>query len=100
MATDAEVEAGAEVMASLCTAGIIEAPQLPAPCWNGSVRAILEAAEKVRAEQKRKNCTHPSKNGTGSIAADGSSKSTWICRDCGVSGSSETPPRREYVNAP
>lgn len=47
MVTDAEVEAGAKVMASLCTAGIIEAPVLPAPCWNGSVRAILEAAEKV-----------------------------------------------------
>lgn len=46
MPTEAEVEAGARVMADLPT---IDAPKLPFPCWMGSVRSILEAAEKVRA---------------------------------------------------
>lgn len=49
--------------------------------------------QKRAAEAKRKNCMHPNKNGTGVIVADGSSKSTWTCRDCGASGSSEMPPR-------
>lgn len=51
--TDAMVEEGAKVMASLCTAGIIEMPQLPAPCWNGSIRAILEAALRATPPQGR-----------------------------------------------
>jgi len=46
MPTEKEVEAAARVMADLPT---IDAPKLPFPCWMGSVRAILEAAEKVRA---------------------------------------------------
>lgn len=46
MPTEKEVEAGARVMADLPS---IDAPKLPSPCWMGSARAILEAAEKVRA---------------------------------------------------
>jgi hypothetical protein len=47
MPTEAEVEAAAQVMADLPS---IDAPKLPAPCWMGSARAMLEAAERVRAK--------------------------------------------------
>jgi hypothetical protein len=38
---DAAIEAGAEVMAA---SEMIEAPKLPAECWHGLTRAVLEAA--------------------------------------------------------
>jgi len=45
MASEAEVEAGAEVIAASLG---IDAPKLSAPCWMGLSRAVLEAAERVR----------------------------------------------------
>jgi hypothetical protein len=45
------------------------------------------------ARDRRENCKHPRKNGTGMVGSDGSSKMTWSCPDCGQSGGTETPAR-------
>lgn len=92
MPSEREVEAGAQAMAELLT---IEAPKLPAACWMGSARVILEAAERIREDERRKNCKHPRKWGSGSLNSDGSSRSTWRCPDCGLGGEISTPPRSD-----
>lgn len=92
MPTEDEVEAGAKVMADLPT---IDAPKLPAPCWMGSVREILVAAEKVREVARKKNCTHPRRVGNGMVSSDGASESYWSCPDCGAHDHVRTPPRTD-----
>lgn len=55
-----------------------------------SVIADFVIAEVDR--DRKENCQHPRRTGTGSIGADGSSKMTWHCPDCHRSGGWETPP--------
>lgn len=45
----------------------------------------------AQAAEKRKNCKHSNRTGTGMVASDGSSHYDWYCRECGASGHSETP---------
>lgn len=51
------------------------------------------ALDRHRAAEKRANCEHHGKRGSGHIASDGSSSMEWWCPDCGASGKSETPAR-------
>jgi hypothetical protein len=92
MPTEKEVEAAARVMADLPS---IDAPKLPAPCWMGSARSILEAAERERERHRRETCKHPRKQGTGMVCSDGSSESYWSCPDCLQTGHIRTPPRAD-----
>lgn len=57
--------------------------------WPDLMRAALDAI----ARDKKANCKHMRKNGTGQVCSDGSSKTTWFCLDCGASGEMETPAR-------
>lgn len=56
-------------------------------------RAAIAALDAYRAEERRKNCQHLNKTGTGMVGSDGSSYYDWYCRDCHASGHSETPAR-------
>ena len=50
MPSEAEVEAGAYVLAASL---LIDAPKLPFPSWMGLSRVVLEAAERVREQAAR-----------------------------------------------
>ncbi len=54
--------------------------------------AALRAAEAERIAKRRRDCTHPHKSGTGTIASDGSGSYQWSCPDCGAEGHSNIPP--------
>lgn len=95
MPSEAEVEAGAKVMADLPT---IDAPKLPASCWEGSARVILEAAERVRDDERRKSCKHPRAIGNGMVSSDGASSTSWTCPDCGEHYSYVSPARASNPN--
>lgn len=60
------------------------------PIKGMAAQAAIAALDIYRAEEKRKNCKHPSKFGTGSVGGDGTIWSTWYCRDCGASYDSRT----------
>lgn len=51
-----------------------------------TVRLALEAVERVRAEERRKHCTHPRRVGSGWCSGDGTSGGEWSCPDCFASG--------------
>lgn len=43
-------------------------------------------------EEKRRNCRHFNRQGSGTVGSDGSSKWSWYCADCGASDEGITPP--------
>lgn len=49
------------------------------------IYVIITASDAYRAEEKRKNCKHFNRTGTGSVGSDGSGWSTWYCSECGAS---------------
>ena len=53
--TERDVEVAAAVIAAT---PMIDAPQLPAPCWNGLVRHILEEVERDRNRRKSAQYAH------------------------------------------
>lgn len=92
MPTEDEVSVGAEAIAR---SPLIDAPKLPAECWHGLARAVLEAAERKRDEAKRATCRHPRRSASGTLNSDGSSSYRFYCPDCGASGESSTPARSD-----
>jgi hypothetical protein len=63
----------------------------PWPSIREHVRAALDAAEAENAEERRENCKHTNKFGSGSVSSDGSWHISWYCRDCGRSYEASTP---------
>jgi hypothetical protein len=58
---------------------------------------MLRAFIAHQAEEKRKNCKHFGRIGSGSIGSDGSSSTHWYCPDCGASYSQVTPPKSQTI---
>jgi hypothetical protein len=85
MASKGEIEAAALAMLDL-EGGYIEP-------WRNIARAGLEAAERVRAEEKRASCQHLRKVGSGYVGSDGSGRNVWHCPECGAHHESEWPAR-------
>jgi len=50
--TERDVEVAAAVIAAT---PLIEAPQLPAPCWHGLARLVLEEVERERNRVSQEN---------------------------------------------
>ncbi len=61
--------------------------------YEDAARDAIAALDNFRAAEKRKNCKHTNKRGSGSIGSDGSSKTYWYCMECGTSYNEETPAR-------
>lgn len=61
--------------------------------WERDAEAGIRALDAYRAAEKRKNCKHPRKTGTGMVGSDGSSYHDWHCPDCGAGDRWETPAR-------
>lgn len=91
MPTETEIEAAADQICIIHTGRSLEMtnPQNRIDIRKAA-KLALEAAEKVRAAEKRAACTHPARKGSGFMCSDGSSKYDWFCPDCGASGSHET----------
>lgn len=53
--------------------------------YRNQASAAIEALDNFRNAEKRKNCKHLNRTGTGSIGSDGSGWSTWFCQECGAS---------------
>lgn len=45
----------------------------------------IDAVLALEAAEKRKNCKHFNRTGTGCVGSDGSGWSTWHCSECGAS---------------
>lgn len=52
----------------------------------------VDAVLALEAAEKRKNCQHLNRQGTGSVSSDGASMFEWYCPNCGEQGKYETKP--------
>lgn len=95
MASEEQVAAGAAILAA---SPMIDKPKLPAECWHGLARAVIDAAEQAKDAERRKNCKHVNKRSYGTVNSDGSSRFDWYCRECWASGSTETPPNNQAIS--
>lgn len=61
---------------------------------------MLKSFIAAQAEEKRKNCKHYSRIGSGCTGSDGIGWSTWYCQECGASYDSRaiSPAVREGKN--
>lgn len=48
-------------------------------------KAALLAANEVMEQERKRNCIHLRRTGTGSLGSNGLGWSTWYCYDCGAS---------------
>jgi hypothetical protein len=69
--------------------------RLQCPVKNGgyddAARDAIQALDSFRDAEKRKNCKHYARIGTGCAGSDGSGWSTWFCQECGASYDSRHP---------
>lgn len=80
MPSTAEIEAAGRALCEECALETYD--KVSKSKYDGDARAALAAAEKVRDIERRENCKHPRKQGTGSISSDGTSCMRWHCQDC------------------
>ncbi len=59
--------------------------------YNEAAKDAITALDDFRAAERRKNCQHHMRIGTGCLGSDGSGWSTWFCQECGASYDSRTP---------
>jgi hypothetical protein len=53
--------------------------------YDDAARDAIAALDTFRAAEKRRNCKHHNRYGTGCVGSDGSGWSTWFCQECGAS---------------
>jgi len=59
--------------------------------YDEAARDAIAALDTFRAAEKRRNCKHHGRYGTGCVGSDGSGWSTWFCQECGASYDSRSP---------
>jgi hypothetical protein len=75
----------------------------PHPAYVKAAGVAIDTVDAFRYAEKRKNCKHISRQGTGSISSDGFGWSTWYCAECGASYDSRsavTPADKPNVGSP
>lgn len=59
--------------------------------YDDAAKEAIAIIDAYKTAEKRKNCRHYSKVGSGSLCSDGSSSYHWFCAECGTSGGHDTP---------